>query len=380
MKNIFAAIMLFTASGAMAQSYVDKIAEIAAGTLTIGAERAKFTADSLSFRRGLNPDDPQVSADLFLNGNVEMRIEQQLDFPTVYAQRAKLSKLGIKRAEVDLRQSHIVLMSQISEQYISLIHYNRLVKVLTERSQRLKSYVEYMEQLVASSEVTKIDLVGAATLSAEMKSELVLAISQRNQCRRQLAEWGFRDSLSITYPSFMPISRSQFIETAQFSSTELEAVRVDSMIAQRSLKLSRNEWIPKFKIGYRLDVDDVQSLGAVAAGFSIPLWQNRGNIKHSKAMIASAQAQKAATQARMVTQFDNLYTRYEAMDKAMTAYPLSDMEYLELLKKSLQGGVITSTDFLLSVIERYNVEQRRMELEMERTQARSLMEILMMVL
>lgn len=380
MKNIFAAIMLLTASGAMAQSYVDKIAEIAAGTLTIGAERAKFTADSLSFRRGLNPDDPQVSADLFLNGNVEMRIEQQLDFPTVYAQRAKLSKLGIKRAGVDLRQSHVVLMSQISEQYISLIHYNRLVKVLTERSQRLKSYVEYMEQLVASSEVTKIDLVGAATLSAEMKSELVLAISQRNQCRRQLAEWGFRDSLSITYPSFMSVSRSQFIETAQFSSTELEAVRVDSMIAQRSLKLSRNEWIPKFKIGYRLDVDDVQSLGAVAAGFSIPLWQNRGNIKHSKAMIASAQAQKAATQARMVTQFDNLYTRYEAMDKALMAYPKSDMEYLELLKKSLQGGVITSTDFLLSVIERYNVEQRRMELEMERTQARSLMEILMMVL
>lgn len=380
MKNIFAAIMLLTASGAMAQSYVDKIAEIAAGTLTIGAERAKFTADSLSFRRGLNPDDPQVSADLFLNGNVEMRIEQQLDFPTVYAQRAKLSKLGIKRAGVDLRQSHVVLMSQISEQYISLIHYNRLVKVLTERSQRLKSYVEYMEQLVASSEVTKIDLVGAATLSAEMKSELVLAISQRNQCRRQLAEWGFRDSLSITYPSFMSVSRSQFIETAQFSSTELEAVRVDSMIAQRSLKLSRNEWIPKFKIGYRLDVDDVQSLGAVAAGFSIPLWQNRGNIKHSKAMIASAQAQKAATQARMVTQFDNLYTRYEAMDKALMAYPKSDMEYLELLKKSLQGGVITSTDFLLSVIERYNVEQRRMELEMERTQAQSLMEILMMVL
>lgn len=380
MKNIFAAIMLFAVSGAMAQSYVDKIAEIAAGTLIIGAERAKFTADSLSFRRGLNPDDPQVSADLFLNGNVEMRIEQQLDFPTVYAQRAKLSRLGITRAGVDLRQSHIVLMSQISEQYISLIHYNRLVKVLTERSQRLKNYVEYMEQLVASSEVTKIDLVGAATLSAEMKSELVLAISQRNQCRRQLAEWGFSDSLSISYPSFMSISRSQFIETAQFSSTELEAVRVDSMIAQRSLKLSRNEWIPKFKIGYRLDVDDVESLGAVAAGFSIPLWQNRGNIKHSKAMILSAQAQKAATQARMSTQFDNLYTRYEAMDDALKAYPQSDMEYLELLKKSLQGGVITSTDFLLSVIERYNVEQRRMELEMERTQARSLMEILMMVL
>lgn len=370
--------MLLLTVGATAQKvdYIDKIESIAARSLAIEAYRSQFTADSLSLRRGLNPDDPEVSGDYFFDNNFELTVEQKFDFPTVYANRAKLSKLGIERAGVGFRSAHLELMSQISEQYVMLIYYNRLSSVLLDRSTSLKKYLEQMNLMLEKGEVTKIEFNAAQTLSRQMQSELTLALSEQKKCITMLAQWGYTLPVEKNYPQFRPISRDEFVNMAMSSNFELQASKIDSMIAHRTLKLSRSEWIPKFKVGYRMEIESGTLRNAVVAGISIPLWQNRGNIKQSKAMIESSKKSDAAIQARVKATLENLFTNYESLDIASKEYPDNTQEYIDMLRKSLDEGMINETEYLLSIIERYSVEQRKLELEMESIQTRAMMEML----
>lgn len=377
MKKITILIFMLFSAGAFAQSYVERIEQIAARSLAVKAFRAKFTADSLQQRRGLNPDDPEVAMDYFFDNNVEMRIEQSVDFPTVYVQRGKLSRLGIERAGVDFRLAHWDLMNTISTQYISLTYYDNLVRLLDERSSSLTKYVAQVEHAVSVGDAIKLDLVNAQTLAQQMQSELAIAKSELQKCRNQLRQWGYTTSEIGDYPQFSPITHDEFIIRAKSVNISLEAIKVDSMIAQRTLRLSRNEWLPKLKVGYRMDIDDGLSKGAIVAGISIPLWQNRGNVKHSKALIKSVEAQQAETEQAVNVSLENIYAAFEATENAQKLYPQNGVEHNALLQKSLSSGTITLTDYLLTVIERYSVEQRRMELEMQSVQNRAAIELLM---
>lgn len=379
MKKLIISLALLLPLSCLAQSYVEQIEQIAARSLAIKSYRAKFTADSLAQRRGLNPSDPEVSIDYFLDNNFELKIEQQIDFPTLYIQRGKLSKLNIERASIEFRMSHRDLMLSISEQYITLIYQQNLYDLLLERSARLKEYVAKIERGVELGEKLKLDLVAAQTLEQETQGELAMAKSTLEQCRTTLGQWDYNAQTPSTYPMLPTISRAAFLSQATNADLATQIAQADSIIAERSLKVSRNEWIPKITVGYRMDLDHEQgsTRSAIAAGLSIPLWQNRGNIKHSKAMIKSAQAQKAAVEKSVVSTLNNIYSMYEATENSLKLFPRNDDQYLELLDTSLKSGAITQTDFLLSVIERYTLQQRRIELEMQNALNRTTIELLL---
>lgn len=377
MNKLFISLALFVFTTSTAQNYTETIEQIAARSLAIKASRAQFTADSLAQRRGLNPDDPVVSIDYFFDNSFEMKVEQSIDFPTLYVQRNKLSKLNIERAGIEFRMAHRDLMLSISEQYITLIYTQRAYDLLKERSQQLAQYVAKTVRAVELGEKVKLDLVSAQTLEAEMKAELTMAESALDQCKMTLSQWNFTATAPAEYPMFGAVSREQFMEQALRADLATQIAQADSMIAERSLRVSRNEWIPKIKVGYRLDMEDNTTRSALAAGLSIPLWQNRGNVRHSKAMIKSAQAQQAAIEKGIASSLNNIYSAYQATENSLKQFPQNDNEYIDLLEKSLQNGNITQTEFLLSVIERYSLQQRRLELEMQYTINRATIEILL---
>lgn len=377
MNKLFISLALFVFTTSTAQNYTETIEQIAARSLAIKASRAQFTADSLAQRRGLNPDDPEVSIDYFFDNSFEMKVEQSIDFPTLYVQRNKLSKLNIERAGIEFRMAHRDLMLSISEQYITLIYTQRAYDLLKERSQQLAQYVAKTVRAVELGEKVKLDLVSAQTLEAEMKAELTMAESALDQCKMTLSQWNFTATAPAEYPMFGAVSREQFMEQALRADLATQIAQADSMIAERSLRVSRNEWIPKIKVGYRLDMEDNTTRSALAAGLSIPLWQNRGNVRHSKAMIKSAQAQQAAIEKGIASSLNNIYSAYQATENSLKQFPQNDNEYIDLLEKSLQNGNITQTEFLLSVIERYSLQQRRLELEMQYTINRATIEILL---
>lgn len=378
LKNILITTLLaFGLSITYAQNYTQIIEQITVRSLAGKALQTQFTTDSLSYRRGLNPDDPAVSAEFFLPSGVELEIEQTIDFPTLYIHRGKLSKLNIGRSWQEMKLNLQQTMLAVSENYIMAIYRTKQVKILTARNASLEKYVAGVAKAVDKGEKTRIELVAAQTLLAQMKSRLVDAQVMLKQSKTNMAQWSYTTELPTVYPTFIPIERERFMELATSGDLSLAITRADSLIAARTLKVSRSEWLPKLKVGYRIELEEGTNRSAIKAGVSIPIWQNRNNIKHSKALINSTKAQTAAVRKSVEASLENIYSSYEAADRALAAFPDNFDIYIDLLRKSFEGGTMTETDYMLALSDRYEYEQNRLTLQMQKQLNRAIIEILM---
>ena len=356
------------------ESYGELLGRIAGRSLSFEAARRSFTADSLKMRRGLNPSDPTVALDYFINSGTsfEMRIEQSFDFPTVYHNRNKVSKLGISRAADDLHARRREIMIEASDFYLAMAYNGALVGLLEQRTANLKEVLDLSRKAMEQGDKTILDIMQADNMYAESCSMLIMARSEYDRSAAELAALNGGGRIGVA-PGAYPVfgfngSRDEFVAAAMAGDYALKAAETDSLIAVRNLKLSRSEWLPQLVAGYRLDLDGGSSRHAVAAGISLPLWQNRGNVKHAKAMITAAQASKAEAVSRTKVRLENLYNRYLAAEEALNGYG-ENKEYPRYLKRTADEGAITAIEYVLALIGWYETEQSRQEMEYLRAQA-----------
>jgi len=384
-KIIFTIILLAGITGATAQeNYRQLMESIVNRSLSMKAARETFTADSLGLRRGLNPEDPTASVDFFLGSGAsfEMKVEQSFDFPTVYRHRNKIGKLGIARAGQQLDGRVRELLMEASDLYLSMAYNGAVVELLTRRTETIDSILKLTDIAVEKGDRTILDLLQARSMVSEARGLLVMAKSEYKQAEAALRELNGGQPVKIkpgAYPDFaFSGSQEDFVEAAMAGDYNMESARTDSLIAARTLRLSRNEWLPQLVVGYRLDMDQGHPRSAIATGISIPLWQNRGNVKHAKAQISAANTRKADIESRLRVTFGNLYTQYQSASEALSAFDRSEQDYPELLSRSAAAGSITSIAHLISLVDWYEVEQVRQEVEYKLAQSSALMIIYLM--
>lgn len=362
-------------------SYRQTLESIVSRSMDLRSARATFSADSTGLRRGLNPEDPEASIDYFLGdgASFEMKVEQSFDFPTLYHQRNKISRLGISRAEYQLQQRRRELLLEASDLYITMVYNRSLSRLIEHRIESMQQMVSLSEKSVDLGESTVLELAKSKALLAEERAALRMARSAYDQASASLRKMNGGVEVTPTdYPTFeFTGSSDEFVAVAMASDFTIRQAEADSLIAARTLKLSRQEWIPKLKVGYRLDMDEGKARSAVAAGISIPLWQNRGNVRHAKAQIKASELSKAVTEENLRVSLSNLYNSYSATEQALADYGITDPNYADLLRKSYQGNGITSVEYLLSLSDWYGVEQKRVELEYSRVQLAATMSILL---
>lgn len=384
MKKLPIIFLLLTVSMGYGQStstdFYDLIRSIADRSVSMRALSGQFKVDSLAARRGLNPEDPEVAVDYFFENSAEMRIEQSFDFPTAYVQRSKISKLSIERSSLELDGARRALIIEISDLYLTALYQQQFQKMIYDRQTMLSKFTAATARQVELGEATALDLINAQSMLSDVESQAAIATSDLEATIKSLRMHNAGQPVVIaeqlTPSGRISISQTEFVEAAMNSDYGLQASVTDSMIAQRTLRLSRAEWLPKIKVGYRLDAETGSARSAVVGGISLPLWQNRGNIKHSKAMISSAEIQKQTTQQRLRLTLENLYSQYEALKIARAAFPDDDARYAELLEKSYVGRSITALEFLRSSAERYDVQQRRLDIENQLLKAQAMISLL----
>ena len=168
------------------------------------------------------------------------------------------------------------------------------------------------------------------------------------------------------YPQFrFTGTADEFVSAALAVDYALQSVALDTLIAQRELKLSRNEWIPKLKVGYKVEIEGTRGTNALLAGISLPLWQNSGRTRYAKAQQAAARAQHEALRSETEARLQALYGRYQSLVAALEARS-GDEEvgnYPALLKEAVAAGRISDIEALLGLSEWYDMRDSLMALE-----------------
>lgn len=369
----------FAAAGltAAAQTgdYTSFLNDVASRSPQLTAARMGHTATVRGLRTGLAPEDPEVALEYYFGGEsrYELAVEQAFDFPTVYRQRNKISKLGVSKAEQEYRSARRSIMAAVSDAYLSLNYAAERVTILTKRRDDMRQVVTLYDEGLNAGQNTVIEIRNARMLLTGIENDLTLAETEREEAAAALAQLNGGSGIAPQgYPQFgFTGTQEEFVAAALAADYDLEAAAIDTLIAQRELKLSRNEWIPKLKIGYKVEVEGTKGTNALLAGISLPLWQNSGRTRHAKALGEAAKAQHVAVEASTRTRLRSLYSRYRALSAALTARlgDSSDSDYPELLKSAAEAGKITSVDALMGLSEWYALKDSLMALEYEVAQA-----------
>lgn len=135
--------------------------------------------------------------------------------------------------------------------------------------------------------------------------------------------------------------------------------------ANREIKLSRAQSLPKFDLGYRHNGGSEEKLNGFRVGMSIPLWENKNTVKKAK-----AQAEYAATNIDDNTQslksnLRELYLQAQALEKSSQEYAqtLASQSNEELLNKALEAGQISMIDYFVEITLLYDSMQNYLSVE-----------------
>lgn len=355
--------------------YASFLNDVASRSPQLTAAQMGHTATVRGLRTGLAPEDPEVALEYYFAGEsrYELAVEQAFDFPTVYRQRNKISKLGISKAEQEYRSARRSIMAAVSDAYLGLNYAAERVTILTKRRDDMRQVIALYDEGMNAGQNTVIEIRNARMLLTEIENSLTLAETEHEEAAAALAQLNGGSGIAPQgYPQFgFTGTQEEFVAAALAADYDLEAAAIDTLIAQRELKLSRNEWIPKLKIGYKVEVEGRKGTNALLAGISLPLWQNSGRTRHAKALGEAAKAQHVAVESSTRTRLRSLYSRYRTLSAALTARlgDSSDSDYPELLKSAAEAGKITSVDALMGLSEWYALKDSLMALEYEVAQA-----------
>lgn len=342
---------------------------------TISALQKRLEADKIGNRTGIAPDDPEADITVFPKKNTtfEMNIVQSIEFPTVYTNRSKISKLNNQRSEASYLNEVRTVLNEARSAYFDAIYYNRKLALIEKSRSNAMMLQKMYEKRVETGDATRLEKNKIDALMLEVSTQYRQAIMGRENILNQIRTISgatVNNVADTIYPLFVFGSKGEFSQTAINNNYILKVNTIDTLIAQRTLKLSRAEWMPGIKAGYRLEMDNRTATSGIIAGLSIPLWKNANRIKYAKMNISATRAQNESMKRLVNTEISNLYTTYDALKISLDEYySFKDKtNTLELINKALKYGEISMLEYFVELNIWYSIEDRIIELERESSQ------------
>lgn len=351
MKKLLIIMMLTVSSNAFSQSYYDVLKQCIEKSPQMRLLKANMTADSLSLRRGLNPLDPEVEVEYYFDNDVELKVVQQFDFPTLYHQRNMISKKGINKAKIQYDANLRALLLEVGDLYQQFVYGNQLVNLMTKRNANMVKLSNATKSAFDKGQITAIENKKISLLLKSSMADLNDAKNVLNQSNARLLQMGIVLDSSASFERFnFNGSKDQFVDLIMINEPLVEMLRTDSLVAKHELSLARQEWIPKFNIGYKASFGKDRIGHGIMAGISLPLWQNRNNVKHSKAKINAQSVAMENMIGLVKVELETLYDNYIVARRNAQMWNDAGLDnYEALLYKSVQSGTVNAMEYLLDL-------------------------------
>ncbi|MDE6499184.1 MAG: TolC family protein, partial [Rikenella sp.] len=226
---IIGTVLSLSGATAAAQTgdYAAFLSDVAGRSPQLAAAEKGHAATVRGLRTGLAPDDPEVGLEYYFVGEsrYEIAVEQAFDFPTVYHQRNKISRLGISRAEQEYRSARRAIMGQVSDAYLELNYATERVRILTRRRDDMRRVIALYGESIEAGENSILDLRNAQMLLTEVENSLTLAETDRVEAEATLAQLNGGAKIAPQgYPQFgFTGTREEFVAAALAADFDLQA-------------------------------------------------------------------------------------------------------------------------------------------------------------
>ena len=362
-----------------AQTSIEEVLRsVEANNKELQATRQQVEAQTLEAKLDNNLPDPTVTYS-HLYGNQEgmgftgeFIASQSFDFPSLYAQRRKWSKLqgeNFNKQGEEVRQQILLQAKEVCLDLILLNQQQRLLDLRRENAEQLsKLYAERLENGDANIlETNKINLE-----LLNVRNEARMNEATRTAKLQELAALNGGIAISFTDTAYVPVDQPASLADLQqevlTADRRLQSLRSAQQAALRQISVSKAKGLPSFELGYRMNPSSGgQRYNGFLVGISIPLFSNRNNVKQAKAQSLYTDLQLESATTVVENELMQLYNRSVALKASIDEYrtELDRQNSLALLNKAIQAGQISMIEYFVDVTTLYQSLQNYMQLQNE---------------
>ncbi len=327
---------------------------------------------------GIAPADPEIEYGYMwgkptVTGNKkDFSISQNLDFPTVYANKIKLGKLKVAYADTYFFNEKQKVIVQVVSKMVELIYQNNRYKILAKRLKDVEKINSMTKRMLENGEVGLIEQDKADLQLLNLQNEFYLCKSEIDQLNAGLKALNGNKEVnieSLSYPSFLLISdKVGLMNVFMNTSGDILLAQNDISIGKQEVNLKKSEYLPDFSVAYVSESTLGQNLKGLRAGLRIPLWSKKNTVKHSKISLDQKESQFLSIQQSKEAEWNQLWMDYETKADRLGKMK-SIMDRIipnKSLLKAYELQEISLMQFITETAFFYDSQDRYLEFEKEK--------------
>ena len=349
--------------------------EIRKNNTTLRALEMQFEAEGIGLRTGLTPSDPELEynylwGDPSVTGNrTDIILTQDFDFPTAYFHRNRIASARRQQLKTGYNERLLEVMYNARLLLTDLIHHNALDREYEQRLANAGAIAEAYTSRLEEGEGTLPDLNRARLNHLNLAKAAALNRAERQDILSRLAALNGGRQIEFTAdyhpPATIPADFDTWYAAAEIDNPSLQWFREETGISRTQERLTRAMSLPGFHAGYMSETIGAEQFRGITAGISIPLWENRNRLSHARARTGALEYALADRSLQYYNQLRADYQRVEALQESLSGYREALQEYdnIPLLKKALDLGEISLTEYILELALYYDTVDLMLETE-----------------
>lgn len=281
----------------------------------------------------------------------ELVVSMGFDFPTQYFSRSKSGKLQEEALDMQylVQRRNILLQAKIL--CLDLIRLNKEKEILDTRLANADELLALMQKRFNEGGANIIDVN-----KIKMERMNVRSLAAQNEASRQNTLLSLQ-ALNGDIPVELDVTEYTETETiGNFDEFKAEVMATDADILSaeanvdataQEIKVNRQNWLPKFEVGYRRNTALSEASHGFLVGASIPIFSSINKTKIAENRYAAAQS--GLENARLQTEI-TLMSKYNEVLQVRTAVQTYDVPLMQNTLDALKTAVLAGQ---MSVIDYY---------------------------
>lgn len=344
------------------ERFESTVSEILANNPTLAARRANIDADILGLKADINLADPEVEVEHQwgqpgVGNKWSVSVVQSFDWPGVYRSRSKAASAGAQAErllylaeEADMR----LRVSNVLTDYIAACMQLNLCQTISDNlsviAEKVESAFNHGESTILDYRKIGFEKIEAAA-ATDAAASLVVSLRQELIALNGGKEVNL-DQLTA-FPQFDLKTSDFYIQTQMTADPAVLAGEYLSEAAAQNVKSASRSNLPGFSVGYIHNVEIGDHFNGIKVGISLPFFANRHRKAEAKARLQATQNELFDTELAVTQRVLSDYSKAALLDSRIDQYaklfPDGGDDYLQLLRKSFDGGQMSLIIYLYEI-------------------------------
>lgn len=358
----------------MAQDMTDVLLSVERNNKELQALQKSNEAQLVEYRSGNIVEDPTIEYSPFFApgtkgvASSELVVKLGFDFPTLYASRNKAGKMQQTALDMQYQLRRRDILLEAKKICLDLIRLNQERALLDERMRNADELLAMFERRLAEGDASLLDVNKIRMDRMNVNTEVVQNGTERATLLQSLTALNGNQPLTFdaaAYPAVPVIAYSDTLcDTLVNADFAVRAARASAEQAEQEVSVNRQNWIPKFEVGYRRNTDMNDAVNGFMVGGSVPIFSSANKVRSAKTKAVSASLEVESVQMSAEAQVRSLLNTAVQLRRTADTYDTALMySTLRLLRTAVENGELSIIEYYVEADNIYKNLQAYMTVE-----------------